>query len=949
MSTRFVPPHEMRARERWMAAAGLMLGALALTRCAADYGAPPTFVRGDATTIVLFAASVAFSAASQYLAQRRSKNLLRDSNPPTTSDRGSYVPWVVGRRRLGPVVLWVEGSGGGGGPQFLPGGDEAQAGKRGSRAGAGLRGRAWHGLAVGPASRIRRVYVNGKVILNGELTPESSPSGTAIALAEGTFRVYWGEPDQPIDSLLSTNIVASRWPYLCSVVWDTFYLGDTPQWPLIEYEVEVQPRSELKLSPALVADVVTDAGASAGQPIVAFDTGGATGRRVEIVGRYVDEFLPSAIVRLSEIPPVIGLGVCTTLYGSAGPLYVYIYSAVYDSTVQPAVTRIELGVQTTRPIQTPQTPISGNRIAACVFSGEDGINLAHAIDHLLFQPGPMGLAQPRDLYDIASLEQLGVLIGENGENLRGHVIAQDGETGVAVLAGILQDVSCFLSHDIRTGLLRFVPVRQDVGTLPHIPSDLLCDPGVPELEDNDFARAKNKLVFTFPYVAINYREMTFALSDDGKILSGNVANADDVKITSTTHYPTAHKIGVRRQQEVFGQLAKRTLVAQRDATYLVPGQAFSVEGIEGTMRHFSVQRDLNTSAVTIRAFEDMAALPLALLNEGDADDGVTTHFGISPPIVPVAEDLAVGLFALPAHLRTADAEVVMFRVRAASTIVGAHVWISTDGTSYKRLLRTTDGHAAVTLTGALAGVASGDLTASVATTQLGLDLATVAQDLSGSEDAWRAGQQIAVCEGEVMFLESVTAGGGGAFTLNNLLRGRLGTAVAAHAPGAIVYIASYDHVVRLKDALIQPGKTLHVKSQPFTTTQEMPVQEATDHTIVLAARAAGARGAITLSTQDLTNGYVSGETVPIVWTYKNDDPALDAGAPISGYFRIEVINLAGPTVVRTVLQTTTGWSYTGANRSTDFGGETAQFGISVTYVDGGIDTASATATIVRVT
>ena len=44
--------------------------------------------------------------ASRLLASKQPKPTL-DQKPSTTSERGTFIPWVLGKRKVGPVIGWV--------------------------------------------------------------------------------------------------------------------------------------------------------------------------------------------------------------------------------------------------------------------------------------------------------------------------------------------------------------------------------------------------------------------------------------------------------------------------------------------------------------------------------------------------------------------------------------------------------------------------------------------------------------------------------------------------------------------------------------------------------------------------------------------------------------------------------------------------------------------------
>lgn len=192
--------------------------------------------------------------AGKLLAEQARKSVISDDKPTTLSQRGAFVPLLVGRRRLGAIFAWAgdrrtrnenisggKGGKGGGGIGSLFGG-----GKQKQKV---FLENGWHVLCVGPAFKIWRIWQHGEIIFGHEsqepLTPATHPSGSTVDFgSEGLMTIFWGEIDQPINTDLgdpSRIGISSRWPFLCYVYWETKRLGTSPVWPLIEYEVEVRP------------------------------------------------------------------------------------------------------------------------------------------------------------------------------------------------------------------------------------------------------------------------------------------------------------------------------------------------------------------------------------------------------------------------------------------------------------------------------------------------------------------------------------------------------------------------------------------------------------------------------------------------------------------------------------------------------------------------------------
>jgi len=190
--------------------------------------------------VAISVASFILSKIAASLLAKDPKTPLVDNKPNSPSTRGSRIPILVGRRRVGPNVVWV-----GDRNSNL---EAASGGKGGAPSGEQLvyKESAHHVLCVGPGHGLHRIWSNGKVIFNplGGISPLSHPSGTSISTEIGPFTIYWGEQDSPEDEFLagSTRMgIRSKWKFCMRVVWVQARLGGFPTWPAIEYEPEVRP------------------------------------------------------------------------------------------------------------------------------------------------------------------------------------------------------------------------------------------------------------------------------------------------------------------------------------------------------------------------------------------------------------------------------------------------------------------------------------------------------------------------------------------------------------------------------------------------------------------------------------------------------------------------------------------------------------------------------------
>lgn len=194
-------------------------------------------------TLVLVGLSVSLMLLSRLFLKKGNTDspIQNDDKPTTLAKRGASINYVIGTRLIGYNFGWADDDN-----RFTR---EEKTGEASGGKGLGIGGGSqditqtvwfsagWHVLAVGPASALLEIREGGKVVWAGPVTRDSTPSGTLIeAEGVGTFRIYWGELNQPVDEILDIRMgIRSRWPGVCHIVWVEKRLGTSQAWPQIEY------------------------------------------------------------------------------------------------------------------------------------------------------------------------------------------------------------------------------------------------------------------------------------------------------------------------------------------------------------------------------------------------------------------------------------------------------------------------------------------------------------------------------------------------------------------------------------------------------------------------------------------------------------------------------------------------------------------------------------------
>lgn len=851
-----------------------------------------------AIAIAQFVVALGLALLSGYLLKQKNKALVRDDKPTTLATRGSFVPWVLGIRRIGAVFCWA-------------GGREVR--KESVAGGKGLGGSpkvdvffedAWHCLCAGPVFCLNRIIENGKVIFEGPITSVSHPSGTLIDLGSlGQFSIYWGEERQPVNAYLGDANrvgVTSRWPFMCYIEWRGKRLGSQPSWQLLDYVIERRPRSTSPIlidTAGYIPPTLTLDGATFN--IISVDTGAGEfvveehGIRVKDVVRLTGNALSDQDLEVVDVDDF--------LFDPGGG--------------QPLEPRSTVTV-----LEDLTGADANGTLQVYSRAPDDGINAAHGVAELLFQEWPEGLGISQADWDMDSLEALGTLT--LAESLRTSWLGQDTETAESILATAMQDLGLLLPIDVDSGLLRFMSIREPVGLLPDISADL--QPKLPEIESRIGDAPADKLVFAFPDREIQFRDMTIALDNDGQATRLNHQKARQVPITITVNFKTAAIISERRSQEEMAQTTQVKLDSTRAVRRLLPGQAVTVGGFLDVMRIVSSQINPLTSKVQLGLLYDFYG---AQISQFETEQG-----GASSDLLPVQADLQFRIVEVPEVLLGSEPQTVIIpRIRAHVQVISAGLNLSGDNMTYVFQGQELNVQQGGVLLDAMA-VGDEYLDENGPTfTALGPDIASVL-DLSADVLNWRLGRQLCVINGEVFYLRNVTAMGGDVYRLDGLVRARYDTRREAHAVDDEVYIVQNDGFLAVQDVLLQPSGTVFAKTQPQAG-GVLPLSLVAPSSLALAGK-----GVVPVSpgkpyTDNGCDCYATGEDVTIKWTY-SVPRSTAAGAGLQpagtavgivapeGDFVLEILTVADA-VVRTenISGGASSFIYTNANLVADLGSE----------------------------
>lgn len=902
--------------------------------------------RAGYAQLAYFAIALALSYIAGQLLKKKSNNPLDGNKPTTLTARGSYISWVTGVRRVGPVFAFA-------GDRHTK--SESQGGGKGAGGGQDVDvfyESGWHQLAVGQGHALHQIIQQGKVIFQGPITSVSHPSGTVVDLGqEGSFVIYWGEIDQPLNTYLADPArlgISSRWPLVTQVYWIEKRLSTSPQWPVLDYVVEMRTtQSVLTGTPAQQDPTEALTGPTANVFAVLANAAPDTGY-LELVGDYTQEFPADGAIFTT------GTGLPNGRKVVRRSIVVLVNVGTNPITGLPIFsTRTRLFLETGTAGATATGTVQGY-----VRELDDGINPAHIIAEVLFAQWPKGLeletAGPEP-WDLQSLEDLGQLCVD--EDIRGSMIATQGDQVDSVLGQALQDLGVLLTLDtLHEGALKFTPVRSPTGVLPVITPEVHAQE-LPEQEISDDDLAVDKIIFSFDNRERQFVTDTFQIGDDGSARLAQFSSADEVGIASTVVFRSAGAIAERRSQEALGGGAKVPLSCNRGARELQVGQAIFADDFDDILRVVGVKADPLSGKVVVTCLPDTFGVdPSTYVNQPGGGSGAGQ---------PVQEDPLFSWVEVPEYLNAAQRKVSILvpRVRAHGGIISAGLHISGDNTSYEFKGNSSYVYAGGISTDALDATSNELLELGPAFTAAGPDIGTV-QDYTAFEANWKLGRQLCVIDSdggtEICFLRNIQALGGGSYRLRGLLRARYDTRRVTHPAGARVYIfAAPPDSEAVFDGLLTPSSPLYLKTQPSSTSGQVPLSNIAPYANNLVGKGITPMQPENLrasAPRHMVPAYMTGEDVTVRWNYQSAvSPNTGAGmqgygtpvgaSPVDGTFEVQVTTTAD-VVVQTTTQTSTSFTLTNAQIIALLGSEVS-FKVKIRNVRGGYSSAQTSLTVTK--
>lgn len=858
--------------------------------------------------------------------------------------RGSFLPVILGREKVEPIVPW---RGNMKAKKVVVGGGGSAGGKGGGGGGSVpettitvYSEEVIHLLCVGPAFRLHRIWLNEKVIFEGEIDSTSHPSGSTIDLGKyGSIQIWWGGYDDGAHWNSELGVPESVFPYICGLKWVPLELGQQRNHPSIEYDVETRPEfSQLVKSPSWLEDVWESTGTEFNVTEVIDGEDSQDDSELPIVrisGEKKKHFKPGGHALLKNntgLTETIEFEIAKSTY-SKGPNKTNVYvqdeiqGATNDGKLEP-LAKVDVG----------------------------GINIAHACCQLLFGRFPHGGAFDPSLFDFASMEEWGVLMSKDGESLPMRISARDGESIDSVLTGILEDAGMLIPFV--DGAYRFFAVRDDAGPFPNIPAALIEDP-LPEITSPVNLPRIDRVIFWFNDRKRKFAKKTVPRDNDGVADAQEYRQPNEVHMRTITDSLTAEHVADRRKVEKLARVVPFRVEVGREAALVFPGQRFTCEGVPFLARVAQVEESFDNGSAVIDATNDFYGHPPTIVD--DPDQG----FEQDQP-EDTEPDLGVAVAESTKHTGKKEGILSLARTRGNDKVGSAVIYVSElEESGYAAVGTMYTASPGGVLIDAIA--AGGELVFEEGPTFTahGPDI-SLALDLTGDDAGWRSGKQYAIVYHpstptviELMYVRAISNVSGDVWRLEGVIRARRGTNAIAHAADSIVILATPDQIFEWFEKQAKPGATLYVKVAPAGNSGT-PLEELTAIAVPIVGHSIAPATPQNLRAETIGVGTdeglvdFAGDTT-LSWSLRLLDPdqggagSFPAGGPYSpekldGHVNVfidEPDGSGGWTLKRSVLSqpiTSTAFTYTAGDKLSDFAGDwPAEIRIRIATVYAGVE------------
>lgn len=492
------------------------------------------------------------------------------------------------------------------------------------------------------------------------------------------------------------------------------------------------------------------------------------------------------------------------------------------------------------------------------------------------------------------------------------------------MAGILTDYGIFVYQDAVTGQYRFKALR--AGETPEVISgDLINDLDTEQVVSHNVL-APDKIVYSFLEAARSFQTSTILISDDGNAKLSGDPNMKKQSIATVTDIRSASVVAARMDQ---GNNTKEgiRLKVSSDLIALEVGSLLTIPTIDGVYRLASKKANPGDSEIDIALTRDIYA------TENNFSLFETTGISVPLPLVP---DVSVVAVEANRFLHPNTAGYYLIRARGATHIPFAALYRSIDDVEYSSSASLRY-QTACTIDLELSDT-TGGFVSSLLVTEIGADFDDFWAVVNLSDGEWRAGAVCILLGNEYLFPKSITSLGSGSYTLNDVIRGRLGTAIETHAADSVASLFYRNSTPLVLDDTLTSGDSLYLKTRTYSSVEVMPLEASTPITLAYAGGGYRPLPCENLNTSEDIPAWEAGDDIDLRWDYKNASAQAGAGIGLTGeassiplpegYFTLKFLT-AGDVLKRTETVLIPTYTYTNIDLVTDFGGEPASFKVQV--------------------
>lgn len=901
-------------------------------------------------TIIYIVALLA--TAALLLTQKKPKLANLDDALQSVATQGAFIPLVIGRQRVGPVFAWVEDATAGVAalaPQsrsLLPSfsslvGTQGNFGKGGGGAPTppSYFENALHLLCIGPGSQLRAIYQNGELIWSGAIDPLSHPSGSMLPAgdssgSEGWFEIHWGFPDDPILTPLQNSQshgLGVRYSHVMKILWLPKNLGQSRQWPRLEYEVVCPCYSQITTTPSEVplegddqhptfreliqpdniADLfAVNQGAVDGTQRMEFWIGGKTNSfKREIIIRERDNpsnqedltpwFPSGSIVKLrtqdnlfllnggalapgTPLPPppfLFGHDLTWCLPNNGEWRYFWIIKS-YRSGLTTTSTNLHTILQLGPEVDPEQLKNIDNSPPYL-----DNVTTSPAaVDARFGNARPVSIANSDGINPIHMADQLlfakypyGSAKDRSAFDARSIEVASQIMQAEKIRGGLTirdgegaKSALASIQQDCGLMIVWDVQVGQFVFNMIRYLESAVDLPEEMILENPESTAVQGARPADVLAFTFKDRERNYREVPVRVTDSGQVAEQETQRSKKIPIEVTNDRDSVTRLAPRRQQEVMSNLVATKFTTN--HGTILATPGqrfLATDTEGPGLQFLLTEVQRDINSSKVELGAILDCLNPPLTSPQSLTDRVLTPKGTPFVDQVeAFAAFELPRAVSGGEVQVLFVASRSSEKTVSALVWGSRDGSQYSIL-----GNAVLCISGILRdGLGESEcFDENTYEVDFGHNVdANLVQDLSLDLDSWRAGKQIMLIGNEVIFLKN--GGIGHPDTIEGLIRGRAGTRMQDHLEGTRFWILPASYVLPIQNTMIVPGKDLTFKVQASTKNRTSDLAEIDGQTIAVQGLAFLPPQPTAVRQENLLSTYPIGATnVDLTWCYYSDE------------------------------------------------------------------------------